>query len=111
MLIAIKLFHTIVWAGFVACILGVFAAASFGRFGLATFFIGVVMVEVVVLLVNKMRCPLTGVAARYTAERADNFDIYLPLVIARDNKTIFGALCVAGIAYTFLAWLLQRPAA
>jgi len=110
-LTAIKLFHTIVWAGFVACILGVFAAASAGRFGLATVFIGVVLVEVVILLVNEMRCPLTGVAARYTAERADNFDIYLPLFIAKHNKTIFGALYVAGIAYTLLAWLLQRPAA
>ena len=87
MLTAIKLLHTAVWALFAACILGIFAAAGTGRFGLALVFIGVVMLEVLVLLFNRMRCPLTGVAARYTSARADNFDIYLPLWLARYNTT------------------------
>ena len=43
MLTAIKLLHTAVWALFAACILGIFAAAGTGRFGLALVFIGVVM--------------------------------------------------------------------
>jgi hypothetical protein len=30
-----------------------------------------------------MRCPLTGIAARYTDDRRDNFDIYLPPWLAR----------------------------
>jgi len=40
------------------------------------------------------------VAARYTDERQDNFDICLPLGLARHNKVIFGELYVAGIVYT-----------
>jgi protein-S-isoprenylcysteine O-methyltransferase Ste14 len=36
-------------------------------------------------------CLLTDLAARYTAERAANSDIYLPLWLARYNKPIFGA--------------------
>ena len=34
------------------------------------------------------RCPLTDVAARYTTDRAENFDIHLPLWLAKYNKII-----------------------
>jgi hypothetical protein len=64
----------------------------------------VVAIEVLVLLFNRFKCPLTAVAARYTPDREDNFDIYLPLWLARNNKLIFGALYVAGIAYTLVLW-------
>jgi hypothetical protein len=47
-----------------------------------------------------MTCPLTAVAARYTAERQDNFDIYLPLWLARYNKVLFGVLYAVGVVYT-----------
>lgn len=67
--------------------------------------IGIVVVEVLVLIWNRMSCPLTGVAARYTDERAENFDIYLPRWLAKHNKTIFGTLYVAGIGYTLIEWL------
>lgn len=111
MLTAIKLLHTVVWALFVACILGIFAAAASGRFGLAASLIGVVMFEVAVLLLNRMRCPLTGIAAKYTSERADNFDIYLPLWLARYNQAIFGTLYVLGILFSLLEWLRHRAIA
>lgn len=54
---------------------------------------------------NRGRCPLTDVAARHTADRQDNFDIYLPVWLARYNKLIFGALYLAGVSYTLLKWL------
>jgi len=62
--------------------------------------------EVAVLVVNRMRCPLTGVAARYTGDRAENFDIYLPLWLAKYNKEIFGTLFALGIVYTVIRWRL-----
>ena len=111
MLIAIKLLHTLVWALFVACILGIFLFARQGRLDLAIVLIAVVMVEVLVLVLNRMRCPLTGVAAQYTDERAPNFDIYLPLWLAKHNKSVFGTLYLVGIAYTLVEWLRQRSAA
>lgn len=64
-----------------------------------------VVVECIVLAANHGRCPLTGVAARYTEERTANFDIYLPLWLARHNKTIFGTLFVTGIMYALGRWL------
>jgi hypothetical protein len=70
-----------------------------------------VLFEVVVLLINRWRCPLTGVAARYTDQRQDNFDIYLPLWLARHNKTVFGWLFVAGLVYAGVRWWLHATAA
>lgn len=71
---------------------------------LAWTFVAIVAVEVLVLLLNGFKCPLTGVAARYTPDRQDNFDIYLPLWLAKHNKLIFGVLYLAGIAYTLVIW-------
>ncbi len=105
MLVFIKSLHTLVWALFVFCILGIFAAAAAGKLRVALLLILIVMVEVVILLANRLQCPLTAVAARYTPNRAANFDIYLPLWLARYNKEIFGPLYVAGLLYTLVQWL------
>lgn len=68
-----------------------------GQFAVASVLVAIVCAEILVLAANGMRCPLTAVAARYTTDRADNFDIYLPLWLARYNKHIFGSLFVAGL--------------
>lgn len=104
MLTWIKLLHTAVWAFFVACIVLLPVAAHAGRFGWAAGLAGFVLLEVLVLAANRWRCPLTGVAARHTADRRDNFDIFLPVWLARHNKTIFGSLFLAGLAYAVLQW-------
>jgi hypothetical protein len=97
----VKALHTLVWALFAGSILAIPALAWRQRYGAADLLIGVVMLEVLVLLANGLRCPLTDVAGRYTADRRDNFDIYLPLWLARYNKVIFGSIFVAG---TIFAW-------
>jgi hypothetical protein len=93
----VKVIHTVVWAFFVFCICAVPAAALAGHLGWATGFTAAVLLECVVLAANGWRCPLTDVAARYTDDRADNFDIYLPVWLARYNKQVFGTLFVAGL--------------
>jgi hypothetical protein len=103
-LVGVKLIHTAAWALFAGCIVVLPFAAWHGAFGLATLLIGLVFVEIAVLAVNGMRCPLTDVAARYTDDRRDNFDIYLPLWLARYNKVIFGWLFVAGLVFTLWQW-------
>lgn len=103
-LVAIKLAHTLVWAVFVACILAIPVAAWRGAYKAAAILTAVVACEVLVLVFNGWSCPLTSVAARYTADRSDNFDIYLPEWVARHNKAIFGTLYVAGVAYALLRW-------
>jgi hypothetical protein len=101
---AVKVAHTLVWAFFATCILALPVAAFRQDFRAATLLIAIVTLEVLVLFLNRFRCPLTGVAARYTQDRRDNFDIYLPLWVARYNKQIFGVLFVAGIVYTLVQW-------
>ena len=73
--------------------------------GLALWLAAIVAGEVIVLVFNRMRCPLTGVAARYTEDRRDNFDIYLPEWLARHNKLIFGALYVGGLVFALVRWV------
>ena len=104
-LIAVKILHTVIWVFFVACIAVIYVFAYERRIGMAAVFIGIVMIEVLVLAFNQMRCPLTGVASRYTNDCVDTFDIYLPLWLAKHNKLIFGTVYVAGIVYTLLRWL------
>ncbi|MBZ0250662.1 MAG: hypothetical protein K8F93_13485 [Burkholderiales bacterium] len=100
----IRTAHTAIWAFFAGCILAIPAAAWLGRHEVAAWLIAIVFVEVAVLVANRWRCPLTAVAARYTEDRRDNFDIYLPAWLARHNKAIFGGLYAAGIAYAVATW-------
>lgn len=96
-LIGIKVLHTAVWALMVACIFGIPVAAMARRFHVAVILIGIVLMECLVLALNRGRCPCTNLAERFTEERTSNFDIYLPEWLARNNKSIFGGLFVGGI--------------
>ncbi len=102
---AIKLAHTAAWALFASAIVAIPVATWLGalRWGLGLSLL--VYVEVAILAANRMRCPLTAIAARYTADRADNFDIYLPIWLARYNKVIFGSLFVLAEVYLLWRWV------
>jgi hypothetical protein len=102
----VKVVHTLVWAIFAGSILAIPCLAFMRQLTCAWVLVGLVFVEVMVLAFNGMKCPLTGIAERYTSDRRDNFDIYLPLWLARYNKQVFGALYVAGVGYTLLAWIV-----
>lgn len=101
---AVKLVHTVVWAFFAGCILAIPVYAWRGEFGVAGVLIAIVSVETSIILANRWRCPLTDVAARYTDERQHNFDIYLPLWLARYNKQIFGTIFFVSLLYTLAKW-------
>lgn len=102
---AIKLVHTAVWAGFAGCIVAIPILALLEQFHLAAVLAVIVLGEVVVLAVNRWRCPLTPMAARYTDDRRANFDIYLPEWLARYNKEIFGPLYLAGVVFLAVRWV------
>jgi len=100
----VKIAHTIVWALLAGCVIAIPALAWLGHDGAARTLILVVLAEVLVLMANDGHCPLTAVAARYTVDRRDNFDIYLPEWLARYNKLIFGSIYLFGVAVTFLGF-------
>jgi hypothetical protein len=106
MLRVIKLAHTVVWALLVAVILAIPVMAWQDRIAATAVLTGIMLVEVLVLVVNRWRCPLTDLAARYTDDRRANFDIYLPLWLAANNKRIFGSMFAAGVVFSI--WRLAR---
>lgn len=107
-LIRIKLLHTAIWLVFAGCIVAIPIAGFWSKFECAAVLTGLVLVECAVLALNRGRCPLTDLARRYTEERMDNFDIYLPLWLARRNKTIFGTLFALGELFVLGRWLVSR---
>ena len=104
-LLVIKLLHTAVWFFFVGCIVAIPIAGARHEFRWAAVLSGIVLCECAIIAVNRWRCPLTDLAGRYTDERTDNFDIYLPLWLARHNKTIFGTLFAFGELFVVVLWL------
>lgn len=107
-LVAVKLLHTAIWAFFVACIVGIPIAGAYRQFYRAGVLVVLVLIECAVIAFNKGRCPLTDVAARYTEERADNFDIYLPLWLARHNKEVFGTLFAVSVGFVLVLFFSAR---
>lgn len=105
-LVGIKLLHTAVWLFLAGCIVAIPIVGGRRQFRWAAVLSALVWLECAVLALNRGRCPLTDLAGRYTEERAANFDIYLPVWLARYNKTIFGALFVIGELFVLGCWFL-----
>jgi len=107
-LLLVKAAHSVIWVFFVLCIAAIPVLTLNGRLGAAAWFAGIVLLEVAVLALNRWTCPLTPIAARFTDDRRDNFDIFLPEWLARHNKSIFGALYLAGVALLLVRWVVER---
>ena len=103
-LTAVKIVHTVVWVFFVSCILAVPVTAGLHQFRWSAVFAGLVLLECLVLAVNRCRCPLTDLAVRYAPQDSPNFDIYLPRIVAKYNKQIFGTLFVLGGLFALVEW-------
>jgi hypothetical protein len=88
----IRMAHTMIWAVFASSIIAIPLVMLAGRVDMAMWLSALVWIEVLVLFVNRMRCPLTALAARFTDDRAPNFDIFLPAWLAKHNQLIFGSL-------------------
>jgi hypothetical protein len=82
-LMGVKLLHSAVWLFFAGCVAAIPIVCARGEFPPSAVLSGLVMTECAVLAVNRGRCPLADPAGRYTKDRQANFDIYLPLRLAR----------------------------
>ena len=80
-----------------------------GHFGVVLGLIALVALEVAVLALNGGSCPLTAIAGRYTSDRRDNFDIYLPEWLAGRTKIIFGPIFLIGLIIAVVLWWTPRP--
>lgn len=89
-LVIIKIIHTIVWVFFNAVLFYLFYAVISNRIGRWVWVgIGLILLEGLVLMIFNKMCPLTVIARKYSDSTKDNFDIYLPNWLARNNKLIY----------------------
>lgn len=93
MLRFIKTIHTLIWIVMTVSNFLAFYLAFLGNFS-AWFWIpfSLLLLESIIIVLNKGRCPITPIAEKYTENRQANFDIYLPLWLAKYNIQIFTAL-------------------
>jgi len=91
----IKSIHTVIWI-FYNLVIFYFAYQVFTDtidiWGWICF--GLIIFECLVLLVFKRMCPVTLIARRYSDSTKDNFDIYLPNWLAKNNQLIYSLILV-----------------
>ena len=89
-LITIKLVHTAIWIFFNVVIFYLLYAVIIGKIDKWLWIgLGLFVIEGIVLMIFKMKCPLTVIARRYSFSTRENFDIYLPEWLAKYNKPIY----------------------
>ena len=93
MITFIKAIHTTIWVVMAMSVFYIGYSVFRMKFD-GLFFISLVLIvaEILVILMNSWRCPLTNIAKRYASEDTPNFDIYLPRTIAQYNKEIFSVI-------------------
>ena len=90
MLVIIKLVHTAIWIFFNVVLFYLFYAVIMNKIDHWVWIgIGLILLEGLVLAAFKTMCPITLIARRYSDSTKDNFDIYLPNWLARNNKLIY----------------------
>lgn len=63
--------------------------------------ISLLIIETIVLILNRWSCPLTIVAKKVKPDWRDGDDIYLPKWLAIHNKLIFGSILIIGLVLVF----------
>jgi hypothetical protein len=86
----LKIIHTAIWVFFNIVFFYLLYAVVINKIDYLVWIgIALILLEVVVLLVFKMMCPLTLMATKYSTSTKANFDIYLPNWLAKNNKLIY----------------------
>ena len=102
-LLAIKIIHTMIWIFFASAIFYILYSGIRNTINIYTWIAIVAVIgEGIVLILFKMFCPLTILARKYSDSNKDNFDIFLPNWLARNNKVIFTLIFLTGLLIVLL---------
>lgn len=93
------------WAIVAGCIIGLYPLVLFDRLDWFVWLHVVIGAEIVALAIFRWKCPLTYLAERYTDRREPNFDIFLPMWLARWNKEVFTLILVGAWIAALVRWL------
>ena len=97
----IKIIHTLIWLFFNFVIFYMLYAAVVNKLDAWLWLgYGIIFTEGIILLIFKSFCPVTVLARKYSDSTKDNFDIYLPNWLARNNKLIYTLILTAVIFIT-----------
>ena len=101
LLLWIKTVHTIIWAFYVFIIGYIVYASIIDKIDVYLYSaIGFVLLEGVILLFFRWKCPLTILGYNYSDNHEIGFDIFLPKWLAKHNKAIFTTIFVIGLIIT-----------
>jgi hypothetical protein len=108
-LLILKLVHTLIWIFYNVVIFYLLYAVITDRIDKWVWIcIGLVVLEGLVLLVFKKMCPITVVARKYSDSTRDNFDIFLPNLLARYNKEIYTTIFLISILILLYRLLINK---
>lgn len=97
-LVWIKVLHTVIWIFFNVVIFYLLYAVIVNKIDKWVWIcLGLIVLEGLVLLVFKAMCPVTLIARKYSDSQADNFDIYLPNWLAKNNKLIYSTIVIIAV--------------
>ncbi len=103
----IKLIHSFLFFLIGISTIYVFIAVVLDRMSVLTWWaFGVVIIELIALLLNNWRCPLTDIAEQHGAEVGSVADLFLPQWLSDRLFAIFGVLFVS--TCLLLVWRLLR---
>ncbi len=94
-LVLIKIIHTIIWLFFNVVIFYMLYAVLVNKIDRWLWIgYGLFVLEALALLACRFFCPLTILARKYSDSTKENFDIYIPVWLAKYNKRIYTSLLV-----------------
>jgi len=104
----IKALHTLIWVFFNVVIFYMLFAVIVNKMDKWLWIgYGLVCMEGITLLIFKSFCPVTLMARKYSNSAKDNFDIYLPEWLAKNNKLIYSVILII-ISVAAVLRLLQN---
>lgn len=89
----IKFIHTGIWVFYNIVIGYLLYAVISGKIDRWMWIcLGMIFMEALILVVFNKTCPITILARKYSNSSKDNFDIFLPEWLARNNKIIYSII-------------------
>jgi hypothetical protein len=99
----IKLIHSIIFLFMVACMVYIFYCAVVRRYDWTLVFaFAAIVVEGIVLIINRWTCPFTKLAQKYGDEKGAVTDLFIPARYARYTFNVFTTIFI--IELIWLAW-------
>jgi hypothetical protein len=98
LIVILRIIHTTVWVILSSYIMYILYAAIINKINKVVW-IGIllIIIEGMILLLYKWRCPITVWVEKLSDNYVENTDIYLPKWLAKNTKTIFTTIYLIAI--------------